>query len=60
MLLRAQEEQWLCSLRGGPQAKAKALIKKGQEHERELDVRAAVRCYEVASRLPVSARQCAL
>ncbi|CAK0770004.1 hypothetical protein CVIRNUC_003724 [Coccomyxa viridis] len=37
-------------LRGGPQAKAKALIKKGQEHERELDVRAAVRCYEEANK----------
>ena len=24
-----------------------ALIKKGQEHERELDVRSAVHCYEV-------------
>ena len=31
----------------GPQASAQALIKKGQEHERELDVRSAVQCYEV-------------
>ena len=48
VLLRAQKLLLLCSLRGGSQAKAKALIKKGQEHERELDVRAAVRCYEVS------------
>lgn len=32
---------------GGARATAEALIKKGQEHEREMDVRAALRCYEV-------------
>ena len=52
MLVRAQQELLFCSLRGGPQAKAKALIKKGQELERELDVRAAVRCYEVSVSTP--------
>ncbi|CAL5220003.1 g1948 [Coccomyxa viridis] len=36
---------------GGPQASAKALIRKGQQHERELDVRSAVRCYEEANKL---------
>ena len=55
MLLRAQKKLLLCSLRGGPHAKAKALIRKGQEHERELDVRAAVRCYEVRLQTPFSA-----
>lgn len=32
---------------GGPRAAADALIRKGKEHEREMDVRAAVKCYEV-------------
>lgn len=38
----------VCSSRiGGARANAEALIKKGKEYEREMDVRAALRCYEV-------------
>ena len=36
-----------CSRIGGARATAEALIKKGKEYEREMDVRAALRCYEV-------------
>ncbi|BDA42221.1 probable regulator of microtubule dynamics protein 3 [Coccomyxa sp. Obi] len=36
---------------GGARATAEALIKKGKEHEREMDVRAALRCYEDANKL---------
>lgn len=36
-----------CSRIGGARANAEALIKKGKEYEREMDVRAALRCYEV-------------
>jgi hypothetical protein len=32
---------------GGPRATAHALIQKGRQYERDMDVRAAVRCYEV-------------
>ncbi len=40
---------WLCSRMGGHRAAAHALIQRGKEHERQMDVRAAVRSYEVPS-----------
>ena len=40
---------WMCSRMGGHRAAAHALIQRGKEHARQMDVRAAVRSYEVHS-----------
>lgn len=49
-----------CSRIGGPRATADALLKKGKDFERNMDVRAALRCYEVihkAKHLPIRWKQ---